>query len=132
MNPSSKNRNSRTYANVTQTQKSSSSKRDQVIVIDAIEELPLADYVISVGSIIVPRNILLASKISNNRVCLYLAKQLAEDLAKNYWEIIIAEKVAKLRKLISSAKRIIISNVYSSIPHYVLENALKLTGYFSL
>ena len=118
MNPSSKNRNSRTYANVTQTQKSSSSKRDQVIVIDAIEELPLADYVISVGSIIVPRNILLASKISNNRVCLYLAKQLAEDLAKNYWEIIIAEKVAKLRKLISSAKRIIISNVYSSIPHY--------------
>ena len=115
MNPSSKNRNSRTYANVTQTQKSSSSKRDQVIVIDAIEELPLADYVIS---IIVPRNILSASKISNNRVCLYLAKQLAEDLAKNYWEIIIAEKVAKLRKLISSAKRIIISNVYSSIPHY--------------
>jgi hypothetical protein len=55
-------------------------------------------------------------------------KQLADDFVTEFPEISTAGTRTKVRKLISPAKRIIISNVCSSIPHHIIEQALKQTG----
>jgi hypothetical protein len=75
-----------------------------------------------------PKNIISMLKISNNRICIYLSsKQLVDDFVTEFPEISIAGTRTKVRKLISPAKRII-SNVCSSIPHHIIEQALKQTG----
>lgn len=54
-------------------------KRDQAIVLDGTEELQLRDYVIGV------RELFSASRISNQRICIYLfSSQIASKLADTY------------------------------------------------
>lgn len=104
-------------------------KRDQAIILDAADELRLCDYVLNVGSIVGPKNIVSASRIANNRICIYLSnKQIAENLVNIHQTIQINGINIKLRKLITPSKRILISNVCSSIPHQLIEDALKEQG----
>jgi hypothetical protein len=98
------------YAHITSQQPNKFPKREQAIIIDAIEDTRLTDT--SIGKVIGPKN----------------NKQLADDFVTEFPEISIAGTRTKVRKLISPAKRIIISNVCSSIPHHIIEQALKQTG----
>jgi hypothetical protein len=117
------------YAQIISQQPNKFPKREQAMIIDAIEDTRLTDYATSIGKVIGPKNIISISKISNNRICTYLSsKQLADDFVTKFPEISIAGTRTKVRKLISSAKRIIISNVCSSISHHIIEQALKQTG----
>lgn len=114
----------RTYAQSTQFP-----NRNQAIVIhaaDVSEEIKLKDYIYEVGKHVGPSNIIFASRISNNRVCMYLkSSTLADQLPITHPIIHINNTNLKVRKLINPAKRIIISNVSPHIPHEIIENALN-------
>ena len=61
------------YANVAQTEVCPG--RDQAIVIDSVDGVPIKEYAIAVAKIIGPQNIISVSRISQKRVCLYLASK---------------------------------------------------------
>lgn len=104
-------------------------KKDQAIVMHAIEPYKLSDYVKSLGTLITPKNIIFASRISNNRICIYLSsRQMVDNLLKTHNKIKIEETEITIRRLITPAKRIIISNVCPSIPHDFLETVLINSG----
>lgn len=104
-------------------------KKDQAILINFIEDLKLSEYVISIGNIVGPKNILFASRISNNRICIYLSDIKYVDEVINHDKIEIRGNEVHIRRLISPAKRIIISNVCPSIPHYILEQVFSDMGF---
>lgn len=101
-------------------------KKDQAIIYPVIEGIPVKDYVIGTGDIVGPQNVLYASRMSNNRVCIYLSsKELVNQFVNTNGGITINDIFIPVRKLILPAKRIILSNVSPCIPHYVLEDELK-------
>lgn len=100
--------------------------KNQAIIVDAINDIPLNDYITAIGKIIDPSNIRFASKISNNRVCVYIANQkIADDPIDSIRTIKVSNSVLSIRPLISRNKRIVISNVPPSIPHSILTDALS-------
>lgn len=105
---------------------SSYPKKEQAIVYPAIHGYQVRDYVIATGSKVGPKNILSASRMSNNRVCIYLS---SIDIVNSFIEkeggISIGDEFIAARKLILPAKRLILSNVPPYIPDYVIVDALK-------
>ena len=47
--------------------------KEQAVVLNATENLELMDYVKTIGNIVTPKNVLFASKISKERICIYLS-----------------------------------------------------------
>lgn len=104
-------------------------KRDQAIVLHSEESLKLHDYVQAIGNIVQPKNICFASRISNNRICIYLAnKELVEQLMQTHPSITIGNINLNIRRLVSSTKRIVISNVSPCIPHERLTEVITNLG----
>lgn len=100
-------------------------KKEQAIVIESREDIHLNDYIIAVGDIVGPLNIQGASKISNNRVCIFLASTvILDNLINKHHRITINNIQLEVRPLITKHKRITLSNVYPSIPHTTVEEAL--------
>lgn len=127
--------------NLTQSQKSTSityssvvnkqqfPSRKQAIVFNTIEDVPTFEYTLAVGKQIGPKNIRYASKISNNRVCIYLSsEESVNTYMSSFGSIKIANQIIPGRRLITPAQRLILSNVSPTIPHDVLENELKKMG----
>jgi len=50
-------------------------KREQAIVLNPVDELLIKDYIIAIGQIISPINIIFVSKISMGRVCVFLTTE---------------------------------------------------------
>lgn len=141
-NEHSINSNTRQYSEVTQTtahkQTSSSStmdsnlfpSREQAILMNVQENLKLVDYVTCIGKIIGPKEILFASRISNSRICMFLSGKKHVDYIIQYHNKINIDGIdINIRRLITPAKRIIISNVCPSIPHKVLERVIYDMGF---
>lgn len=104
-------------------------KKEQAIVLGVVDDLKLMDYVIAVGNIVGPRNITFASRISNNRICIYLANtQLVDAIVTEHSIITIQDREVSVRKFITPARRIIISNVCPTIPHNLVESVLRGIG----
>lgn len=104
-------------------------EREQAIIMNYIEELKLTDYVMAVSKIIGPRNITFASRISNDRICLYLSNtDHVDNLIINHNTVTIADKSVTIRRLITPARRIILSNVSPTIPNETLEEEIKNMG----
>jgi hypothetical protein len=104
--------------------------KEQAVVCNATDGLMLQDYVRAIGSIVSPKNVLFASRISNERICIYLSsKSLVDDVVLNHSSITINDKVVGVRRLINPARRIILSNVCPSIPHHVFENQIRALGF---
>lgn len=102
---------------------------DQAIVIEAYDDITLKDYIFAVGKITDPANIRFASRISNNRICIYLAnKQLVEQITLQHPKIIINNTSLEVRPLLTKNKRIILSNVSPVIPNHVIEENLLHYG----
>lgn len=104
--------------------------KEQAIVFPSIENLKLQDYLISLGKLIEPKNILFSSRLSNNRVCMYLAnKNVVENFMNNYGgSIEINNQKVQARKLITPSQRLILSNACPSIPHAVLIQEIEKLG----
>lgn len=112
------------YANV--TKKDLFPTKDQAIIIDVLEGVSIKEYAMSIAKLTSPANIRFISKISNNRICLYLdSKQSVEKLIATNKNIEINNKSLIIRSLIVPTQRIIISNVPPIIPHYVIEDIFK-------
>ena len=101
-------------------------KRDQGIILDAIDNIKIKDYIYSVGNIVQPKNIIAASRISNSRICIYLStKTLVDNFIQNHPQLEVLGHQISTRRLITPAKKIIISNISPTVPNYVIENTLK-------
>lgn len=104
-------------------------RKEQAIVIEALEGIQLKDYIYSVGNLVQPKNILAASRLSNGRICIYLSgKNITDDLVKTYNTITVLGREAQIRKLITPSKKLIISNVCPSIPNEAVETVLRSIG----
>lgn len=103
--------------------------RNQAIIMNVTDEFNLSDYLISLAAIVGPKNITFASRIANNRICIFLAsKPLVDKLLQEHDAINVNGVEVGIRRLITPAQRIIISNVCPSIPHEFLEGILKSNG----
>ena len=108
------------------TERDSFPSKDQAIVIESKQDIPLADYTTEVGKLVGPTNIRYASKISNARECVYLAsKKVVENLTEKHGNIRIREHILELQSLITKYKKLILSNVCPIIPHSVIITALN-------
>ena len=114
----------RNYASATAN--ISSPSRDQALVFNSIDGIPQRDYILAIGKIISPKNIVFVSRISNNRFCIFLSsKQILDLLLESTQYITINDQQIPIRRLINPSKRIVISNVCPSIPNHVILDALK-------
>lgn len=103
--------------------------KDQAIIFPAIDDTKIQDYILALGSIIQPKHITFCSRISNNRICVYLSsKEIVDDFLSNPGEIKVQHHIIKARRLITPATRLILSNVCPMIPHVVIEQHLKSLG----
>ena len=100
-------------------------KKDQAIVFNSIEDVPQIEYIKAFSQLTSPTNITFASRISNNRFCIYFAnKNIVEQIISQQSHIVINNSKITFRRLINPAKRIILSNVQPIIPHDVIKNAI--------
>lgn len=126
--PSMQNQqNPPSYANATKANPVFSfPKKDQAIIMNSVDNLKLTDYVVSIGELIQPRNVLFASRMSNRRICIYLSSvQLVDEIVNNHRVLTIQDNCIEIRRLITPARRIIISNVSPCIPHEYIEKTLR-------
>lgn len=115
---------SRSYSNIAAN--SLFPSKDQGIPFPSIDWVKLEEYIFAVGAKIFPKNITFASRISNNRVCIYLSnKSVVDHFMATYSSITINNQDIQARRLITPASRITLSNVCPTIPHGTLEIELK-------
>ncbi|CAH1155699.1 unnamed protein product [Phaedon cochleariae] len=104
-------------------------KQDQAILFPFIDGIKLQEYVVALGPIVQPKNILFSSRISNNRICIYLSStEAVNSFLKNCGQIKIKENIIDARRLITPASRLILSNVCPAIPHEIIQTHLVNLG----
>lgn len=127
--PISKPNNIKTNTNInfaSVTAMESTPSRQQAIVFNSIDGIPQKEYELAIGKIVKPINIIFISKISNNRFCIFLSsKQVLDNLMQHTQSITINDHNIQIRRLINPAKRIILSNVWPSIPNRLILDELK-------
>lgn len=103
--------------------------KEQAIVMDSTTDAHIQDYIHSIAAFVKPELIKFASRISINRVCIYLAnKQLIEELVTKHSKIKVNNSILQIRPLITKSARVVMSNVCPIIPHTVIENELTKLG----
>lgn len=103
--------------------------KEQAIVSNAIEGTSIEDYIEALSKIINPANIRFISRISNNRICTFLAsKQLVEEVVEKHRKIIVNGNELDIKPLINRMKRVILSNVSPTIPHSIISDVLQKLG----
>lgn len=103
--------------------------KNQAILFTTVEGVQLQEYVIALGNIVQPKNILFSSRISNNRICVYLSSEETLDkFMDEHGSIKINNQDVLARRLITPAVRLVMSNVCPTIPHSKLEQELQLLG----
>ena len=104
-------------------------KMNQAIVFNSINNIKQIEYVTVISKITPAKNIQFVSRISNNRFCIFFNSQaVMENLLKTHSSIHINEIEIPIRRLINGSKRIILSNVYPTIPNQLILNALHEIG----
>lgn len=104
-------------------------EKEQGILLNIEDDLTVSDYVAAIGNIIGSKNITYVSHISNKRICLFLKSlQFVDKIVNEHRIISIKDKEISVRRLVSPATRLIISNVYPYIPHEIVENELRGIG----
>lgn len=113
----------KTYA--TATTMNTKPNRDQAIIIEAKEGILINDYLEGLLAITGPNDIRAASKITNQRICVYLAsKEIATAITNEHKYINIKGQRLELRLLVKGNKKIIISNIPPIIPNDLIEREL--------
>lgn len=103
--------------------------KQQAILFSSTDGTKLEEYIFALGSLIGAKNILFSSRISNNRICIYLSSKNAVDkFMSEYGTITINEETLSARRLITPTERLILSNVCPTIPHQNIENELRKLG----
>ncbi|CAI6346072.1 unnamed protein product [Macrosiphum euphorbiae] len=111
------------------TAKSNYPKMNQAIVLYSIDGVRQVEYITAISKLTEPSNIIAASRISKNRFCIFFKNEtIANNLVENHAHIEIDSNIIPIRKLINPSKRIILSNVYPSIPDGIIISALQDAG----
>jgi len=98
---------------------------NQAIVMNSVDGIKQIQYIIALNKITIATNIISASRISNNRFCVFLkSQQITNDIINKHSAIYIDNIEIPIRKLINPSKRIILSNVYPAIPNNIIIEAL--------
>lgn len=117
----------KTYSSVVSKQQFPT--KEQAILFPALEGIPLQDYIFALGAKIGPKNIVFSSRISNNRICIYLSsKEQVDKTIAEHGSISINGQTMHARRLVTPAQRLVMSNVCPTIPHNILEDELKILG----
>ncbi|XP_050507664.1 uncharacterized protein LOC126885238 [Diabrotica virgifera virgifera] len=100
--------------------------KQQAVVLSSVPDIKIHEYITAIGTIVQPKNIIFASRISNNRVCIYLSNTtIVENLLHNHKSVSIQGNDIEIRRLITPASRLVISGVCPSIPNTIIEEELK-------
>lgn len=103
-------------------------KKDQAIIINSLPDVPFKQYLIALGSIINPNTIISASRISQQRICVFLnTRENAENLIKNHKSIKVENQITSIRSYITPTHRLLIWAM-PLIPHQIIVNKLKQYG----
>lgn len=123
------NSTQQSYAKVTKNTNHVFPNKNQAIIINVIDEIPLEEYIYEIGNIVGPENITHTSKLSNSRLCIFFnKKELVDKIVTEHNFISVNEHVTEIRRYINPAQRLIISNVCPSISHSIIEQALTENG----
>lgn len=108
--------------------KTQAPKKDQAIILSPVQGIPLKEYVVALGNVLQPTKILFASRISNNRICIYLdSKKTAEDLTQKYKTIKVNTHDIPIRNYLTPTHRIVIW-AFPTLPDNVLIEGLQNIG----
>ncbi|CAH0560626.1 unnamed protein product [Brassicogethes aeneus] len=103
--------------------------KHQAIVFSSIDGIKIHEYILALGEKVGPKRILFSSRISNNRICIYLSsKEIADKFINEHGSIIINNEIIQARKLVTPSQRIVLSNVSPTIPHTALATELGKMG----
>jgi len=101
-------------------------KKDQAIIFNTVQDVPQIEYIKAFSLLTPPNNIKFASRVSNNRFCIYFGnKNIVEQIIAKQHYITINNTEIPYRRLINIAKRIILSNVQPIIPHAIIAKAIN-------
>lgn len=105
-------------------------KKDQGIIFDIIDGARNEDYLRAIAKKTDPKNILSASRITQNRFCFFVKSvPLVDELISVGNNVLtVGTSQVTMRPYVARLKRIILSNVYSFIPDQVLENKFAELG----
>ncbi|KAE9523687.1 hypothetical protein AGLY_015905 [Aphis glycines] len=104
-------------------------KKDQAIIFNTIDGIPQIEYIRVLSTLTNPSNIKFASRISNNRFCVYFVnKSIVENIINQNHTTNVNNHTISIRKLVNPTKRKIISNFSPIIPHSLILDALTSAG----
>lgn len=97
------------------------------LIIDEIDtNIELEQYIYALGEITNPKNIINVSKISRNRIRIYLKnKTIIDDITNTYKTIKVNNIEFPIRPLQTRSTRLLISNACPEISHETIINELK-------
>lgn len=117
----------RSFANITRSE--NFPKRNAGILINYIEGTQIQEYIRAVGTIVGPRNVQHAARVSSNRICIFLTnKELVEDLVNSHNSLKIKDQNAEIRRLVAPEQKVVISNIWPEVPNYLVENFINQCG----
>ena len=111
----------KSYANVIRP------KKDQAIIIDAVDGLTNDDYIDGLELLNAVSNIVSISKISGGRICVFLSNKTWVDKLSGQ-TIRINGNELPIRPLIEKNKRLVLSNVQTHISNELLAEGLSIHG----
>ncbi|VVC91410.1 unnamed protein product [Leptidea sinapis] len=111
---------------VSATQITEFPKKDQAIIIDAIENAQVKEYIVALGKLIEPTQIQFLSRISKNRICIYLtSKAIVDELVHSQKHVTIQNRQLPIHPFVKQERHVILSNVYPIIPNKVIEKKFE-------
>lgn len=104
-------------------------RKEQGLVIESIDGLKIKQYLEAIGAIVEPNNILYASRLSRDRICMYLkTKDLINDITKNYDFVTIEDHNLAIRPLVLRANKYYLNKVCPSIPSSLIHDKIESIG----
>lgn len=103
-------------------------KKNQALTYQALPDTKLKDYLIATAKLTGDKAIVAASRISNNRICLYLDSKNSLDLFMDkHGSITLGTEIVPARRMVAPTKKITLSNVHPCLPDDLIIEALKLS-----
>lgn len=116
------------YSNVVR-QNQTPNKELGVILMAPNREINTMEYIRTIGNIVTPKNITHASWMGNNRFSIFLKDMTTlNKFMLNRNSVLVGATEIPIRRLITPAKRIILSGIMPYIPDTEIENILKQNG----
>lgn len=100
-----------------------------VVLMATNKDIRAMEYIKNIGNIVTPKNITHASWMGNNRFCIFLKDVSSVDMLMLNRNFIKIDGVdIPMRRLVTPAKRIILSGVMPFVSDEAIENLLKANG----